>query len=190
MLKSASQGVSAPGGVCSGGCLLWGVSAPSAPGGCLLRGCLLRGCLLWGCLLWGCLLWGCLLQGGVWSQGVGVVSQHALRQTPPWTESQMPVKTLPWPNFVAAFNYRDTLLLHIYSNVVMAPVFQKGFVLQAISDKNQITNVHKNIIKGLTVLCACVHRRLANTDMWSEAQLSCYLHYPTRTRSAFSPPLN
>ena len=39
--------------------------------------------------------------------GVGVcVSQHALRQTPPLlTESQTPVKTLPWPNFVAAGNY-------------------------------------------------------------------------------------
>ena len=34
----------------------------------------------------------------------GVVSQHALRQTPPLTESQTPVKTLPWPNFVAAGN--------------------------------------------------------------------------------------
>ena len=38
---------------------------------------------------------GCLLPRGV--------SQHALRQTPPpLTESQTPVKTLPWPNFVAA----------------------------------------------------------------------------------------
>ena len=41
--------------------------------------------------------------GGVCSGGV--VSQHALRQTPPlWTESQTPVKTLPWPNFVVAGN--------------------------------------------------------------------------------------
>ena len=48
---------------------------------------------------------GCLLQGGL-LRGVsapGGVSQHALRQTPPLlTESQTPVKTLPWPNFVAA----------------------------------------------------------------------------------------
>ena len=44
-------------------------------------------------------LGGCLLLGGF------VASQHALRQTPPlWTESQTPVKTLPWPNFVAAGN--------------------------------------------------------------------------------------
>ena len=80
-----SGGVSAPGGVWSGG----GVSSPgggvSAP----------RGSALW---------------GGIWSRGWpllwgGVVSQHALRQTPPlWTESQTPVKTLPWPNFVAAGN--------------------------------------------------------------------------------------
>ena len=41
-------------------------------------------------------------RGGVWSQGWGVVSQHALRHPPPrWTESQTPVKTLPCPNFVA-----------------------------------------------------------------------------------------
>ena len=33
----------------------------------------------------------------------GGVSQDALWQTPPrCTESQTPVKTLPWPNFVAA----------------------------------------------------------------------------------------
>ena len=54
---------------------------------------------------------GCLLPGGVPpSRGrrcllPGGVSQHALRQTPPLlTESQTPVKTLPWPNFVAAGN--------------------------------------------------------------------------------------
>ena len=45
--------------------------------------------------------------GGVWcAWGVGgLASQHALRQTPLWTESQTPVKTLPWPNFVAAGKY-------------------------------------------------------------------------------------
>ena len=51
---------------------------------------------------------GCLVRGGVWSGGLvcegcawsgrvpargGVVSQHALRQTPLWTESHMRVKT-------------------------------------------------------------------------------------------------
>ena len=42
--------------------------------------------------------------GGVCCWGGGVASHQALRQTPPplWTESQTPVKTLPWPNFVAA----------------------------------------------------------------------------------------
>ena len=91
-------------GVCSwgvsalGGCLLlgdvcsWGVSAL---GGCLL----LEGVCSWGVCSWGwCLLLagvsaigGCLLLGGVCSGGLGgclllrvcVVSQHALRQTPP-----------------------------------------------------------------------------------------------------------
>ena len=71
------------GGVCSGG---W-VSALG--GGCLLwGGCLLRGGLLQGVSAPG----GSALRGGVCSQGgllqregllLGVVSQHALRQTPP-----------------------------------------------------------------------------------------------------------
>ena len=87
-----------PGDVWSGGCLLLDVSAP---GGCLLGGMSApRGCLLWG--------EGVSAPGGSAPRGRvsapgGVVSQHALRQTPPlWTESQTPVKTLPWLNFVAA----------------------------------------------------------------------------------------
>ena len=75
-MSLAQGGVLSPGGVSGpgvgmyaprvsalGGCLLWGVSAPggvSALGGCLLRGG--------------------LVPEGVWG---GVVSQHALRQTPP-----------------------------------------------------------------------------------------------------------
>ena len=75
-------------GVYARGCLVWGVSAPG--GG---------GCLLWGVSGWGV----SALRGGVCCGGC--VSKHALRQTPSlWTESQMPVKALPWPNFVAAGN--------------------------------------------------------------------------------------
>ena len=93
------SGGSAQGGVCSGGCLLWGVSAlggvcsrgyVSAPGGCVCSGecvsalggvcsqgvCLLPGgcLLLGGCVYsWrGCLLWVCVCVC------VCVVSQHAL----------------------------------------------------------------------------------------------------------------
>ena len=59
------------------------------------------------CLVGGGSAWSggaCLVQGGSLVQG-GLASQHALRQTPPlWTESQTLVKTLPWPNFVAAGN--------------------------------------------------------------------------------------
>ena len=108
------------GGVWSRGCLLWGVSAPggvSAPRGVSAlgggsgprRGVCPRGGLLpgrGGVCSWGGLVWGRrgLLRGG------GAVSQHALRQTPPlWTESQTPVKTLPWPNFVAAGNNKQHL---------------------------------------------------------------------------------
>ena len=51
----------------------------------------------------GVCLEGVVCSAWVCSWGGGVVSQHALRQTPPpWTESQTPAKTLPWPNFVAA----------------------------------------------------------------------------------------
>ena len=52
---------------------------------------------------------GCLLQGVSAPEGGGcMVSQHALRENPPppLTESQMPVKTLPCPNFIAGGNKR------------------------------------------------------------------------------------
>ena len=105
MPESASRG-----GVCSGGVyLLRGVSAPwecLLLGGCLLQG----GVCSWGCICsrgsaprgvsapGGCLLWGVYSHGGVCSRGClllgvsapggclllgGVVSQHALRKTPP-----------------------------------------------------------------------------------------------------------
>ena len=70
------------GGVCSKGGL--GVSVP---GGVCSKGGL--GVSVLGGLLWGvsALGGGCLLQGSVCSKGVsapgGLVSQHALRQTPP-----------------------------------------------------------------------------------------------------------
>ena len=100
-LLPGGRGVSAPGwGVCSGGLVCF-------PGGCLLWGCLLQGVSAPGGGSSGDVCsWGdvcsqeCLLPGGVCSGG-WYPSQHALRQTAPlWTESQTPVKTLPWPNFV------------------------------------------------------------------------------------------
>ena len=85
------------GGVWSGGCLLWGVSGlggVSAPGGCGLGGVSGPGVSAPG---------GYLVRGVC--SGGGVASQYALRADPPlWTESQTPVKALPWPNFVAAGN--------------------------------------------------------------------------------------
>ena len=73
--------VSAPGGVCSqGGVYSRGVSALGGvcSGGVCSKGCLLQGVsALGGCLLLGLYaLGGCLLLGGL-------VSQYALRQTPP-----------------------------------------------------------------------------------------------------------
>ena len=90
---SAPGGMSAPGGVSApGGCLLRGV------GGVCSRGVSALGGLLLGVCSGGCLLPGSVCSGGVWSRGsgpggvcsggvcfqwgVGVVSQHALRQTP------------------------------------------------------------------------------------------------------------
>ena len=82
--RVSARGVSAPGGVCSGG---------SAPGGCLLRrgGCLLLGgvsgpggvCSGGGVSASGG-EGGVCSWGGVCSRSApGGVSQHALRQTPP-----------------------------------------------------------------------------------------------------------
>ena len=85
-----------------------GVSAPrgSAPGGHLLLG---GGVCSWGVLILGgggvcpgggsvCSRGWCLLQGG------GIPACTEADTLPPWTESQMPVKTLPWPNFIVAGN--------------------------------------------------------------------------------------
>ena len=93
-----------------GGGLLWGGGVGVWSGGvCSQEGCLLQEGLLLegGCLLWGGVSapGGCLLPEGLFRGGVcsgGVVSQHALRQTSPPVDRQTPVKTLPWPNFVAA----------------------------------------------------------------------------------------
>ena len=79
------------GGVWSGGSGL-GRSAPGGRGGVWSRGVSAPGgwCLVWGGLVWGSAPRGG--GGGVWSRGLsapggsaprGVVSQHALRQTPP-----------------------------------------------------------------------------------------------------------
>ena len=122
---SAPRGVSALGGICLGGVCSGGLSAP---GGCLLQGgCLLRGVSA---------PEGCLLPWGVCSRGM-VVFQHALRQTPPlWTESQTPVKTLPWPNFVAAGNYdfmnvKKRALLFFYHSIY----FVHKQILQCLENK-------------------------------------------------------
>ena len=79
---SGGVGGSAWGGVCSWGmCLLRGVSAP---GGCLLPGLVSA-------------------LGGVSAPG-GCIPACTEANTPLWTESQTPVKTLPCPNFVAGGN--------------------------------------------------------------------------------------
>ena len=78
-------------------CLVGGGAGVPGLGGCLLPG----GRQVW----WGgvpgpgvCLVWGGLLPGG---SGIPACTEA---DPPPWTESQTLVKTLPWPNFVAAGN--------------------------------------------------------------------------------------
>ena len=51
----------------------------------------------------GCLLWGGLVWGGLSLPGGG----FSLLETPPCGQNQMLVKTLPWPNFVAAGNNKN-----------------------------------------------------------------------------------
>ena len=52
----------------------------------------------------GGLLPGGVCSGGVCSRGRGWHPSMHWGRPPLWTESQTPVKTLPWPNFVAAGN--------------------------------------------------------------------------------------
>ena len=100
-----------------GGCLLpgggllqgWGVSAPrgvSGPrGGVWSR---------WGVWSQGGVCSGGLLLGGSGPGGWYPSMHWGRHPPPPWTESQMPVKTLPWPNFVAAGNYPRCNISCIY----------------------------------------------------------------------------
>ena len=93
-------------GVCSGGCLVWGMSA---------RGCLVR----WGALsvrrgAWSLGEGGCLVPGGV-------VSKHALRQTPPWTEFLTHATeniTLPQTSFAGGKNKQP-------NNLTFITIFEK-----------------------------------------------------------------
>ena len=69
-----------PGGCLFRGCLLRGVSGP---GGCLVRGVSgLGGVCSQGGLVWGVCSQGDVCSGGMSAPREGVVSQHALRQTP------------------------------------------------------------------------------------------------------------
>ena len=100
-------------GVWSGGSAPRGCLLPegSAPGGCLLPGGYGPGGVCSRGVVWsgGVCAPGDLARGGsgpgVWSGGVWwYPSMHWGRTAPLWTESQTPVKTLPWPNFVATGN--------------------------------------------------------------------------------------
>ena len=110
-------GVSAPGDVCSQGVSAsWGL-------GCLLRGMSAPR--------------GCLLPGG----GVGVVSQHALRQNPPPVNRITDAcKTLPCPNFVAGGNYEKKLKIQLINHALNCKYTlqqheRRGGCLEDVSNK-------------------------------------------------------
>ena len=63
-----------------------------------------RSLLPGGCLLPGCLLRGVSAPRGVSALVGGYIPACTEADTPLLTESQIPVKTLPWPNFIAAGN--------------------------------------------------------------------------------------
>ena len=109
---SGGVGVCSRGHVWSGGslvwgCLVWGVSGPrgvSGPEGVWSQGVSALGGLLQG---------GVCSRGGVYSGECGIPAcTEADTPLPLWTESQTPVKTLPWPNFVAAGNNKMTAMAH------------------------------------------------------------------------------
>ena len=97
------QGVSLPGGLPIGGSPCWGGSPRL--GGLLARG----GSTCWGGLLagWGLTAGGVSLLGGLLAWGSPCQGGSPCQRPPLWTESTTPVKTLPWPNFVAAGNEVD-----------------------------------------------------------------------------------
>ena len=126
----------------------WPYAGVCFPGGgevCFLGGCLLPGGV-WsgGCLLLG----GVCFPGGVCSQGVsgpggllpggggyllwgGYIPACTETDTPLWTESQTPVKTLPWRNFVAAGNNISwTLVWKIKAKQVQSELHRIGHLLK------------------------------------------------------------
>ena len=118
---SASRGEFAPG---VGGCLLWGVSAPVGVGVCSGGECFLGDLLPRGVVSGGGVCpQGGVCSGGGYSRGVSAsrgcgIPACSEADTParPWTESQTPVKTVPWPNFVAAGNKLTQFKQHWYGN--------------------------------------------------------------------------
>ena len=94
---SVPGGVSGPGGVCLVLGEVWSLGV-----------CLLPGDLVWGSApgeeVWsqgGCVsaAGGCVCSGGC---SIPACTEADTLPSPLWTESQMPVKTLPWPNFMSA----------------------------------------------------------------------------------------
>ena len=105
-----------------GGYLLWGVSAL---GGCLLRGVCSGGCVCSeGVSALGCVS----APGGPGPGGSSLGGIPACTEAdtlpPLWTESQMHVKTLPWPNFVAAGNY-PVLTIDVHVIVLTSIITRK-----------------------------------------------------------------
>ena len=144
MLQSASRGGAwSRGDVCSRGCLVWG--GVCSQGGCLVWG---EGLGVVGCLVWR----GCLLPGGCVSGPGGYPSMHWGRHPSPPVDRHTLVKTLPWPNFVAAGNnYEHTLRTFLRSTRV-SPAMRKrwGLFLPLNTWWIYVISIH-DILSGLDV---------------------------------------
>ena len=76
----------------------------SAPRGCLLLGVWSGGVSApGGVFALGVSSWGGICSGGHLLPGGGIPTCTEA-EPPLWTESQTPIKTLPWPNFIVAGN--------------------------------------------------------------------------------------
>ena len=147
-------------GVCSGGCLVWGMSA---------RGCLVR----WGALsvrrgAWSLGEGGCLVPGGV-------VSKHALRQTPPWTE----------------------FLTHATENITLPQTSFAGGKNKQPNNLTFITIFEKNAIQTLTTVpakldvdCTKCHRYQKQLHSYLVLGTKVIINSFKRGRNRFAPMLH
>ena len=115
-------------------------------------------CSGWGCVLWeGVCSWGYLLPGGVCScRDVYSGRVFAPRGK---TESQMPVKTLPCPNFIAGSNKLESAELLLSRNEDTGVYVKiKEFSTSVSSDSQKIIHSGLNCCYEMKTLVLLVYR--------------------------------